>query len=123
MKRESRLGEAVVPPVRRANVEDPCMSDPIRNLGADSQTPETPRIAPANPARRSILDAPFPNGVRVCSPATMRAIALLLALAAVTAIACGSSNQNTHDGTTVTMQQPGGPASASGSPASSPPGK
>ncbi|HEY8091116.1 MAG TPA: hypothetical protein VIF09_24805 [Polyangiaceae bacterium] len=49
----------------------------------------------------------------------MRVIALLLALAAVTAIACGSSTQNTHDGTTVTMQQPAGPASASAAPASS----
>jgi hypothetical protein len=82
---------------------------------------EIARFASNIAGRRSILDAPIATAclyaaVPMTSPT--RALFLTLALATLAAAAaCGASNQQTHDGTTVTVEKPADSSAAPPAPA------
>jgi hypothetical protein len=100
---------------------DPSWPAGIRNLEADAEMLEIACDGRVTRGSRSFIDAPTVISVPVRSPAMTSPLpsanrlhamlALLVALVGAGA-ACGASNQSSHDGTTVTLERPGGSAAA-----------
>jgi hypothetical protein len=108
--------------------KNPAWAGGIRNLGAVVEPAGIARYRPSDTDSRSILDDPFPNAWAVCSTAPMkpaRAVLAPIVLLALTATvpmlaACGSANQQTHDGTTVTVEKPADSTAPAPSPSPAP---